>query len=150
MVIDTHKSGHTMFYKSQIRGAEYSKSGFHGHLEAVSHLPVTTKADFIIGDTSKGSFRVLETKKRAEPVSIGGKTWYATMPTVSRDLSVETRLEKIEEQFDSLVRSTWSYVFSDRDVEEMRELSTAMLEESVTMQELAEKFREAADEQEIS
>lgn len=145
MAIDTRKFSHTMFYRLQSVGAGHLKSGFRRNLKVAGHLPIRTKADFIIANTAKGSFIVIETKKRAEPVSISGETWYATMPIVSREFSVEARLEKLEEQFNNLVRSTWSYLFTERDIKEMGELSKGMLEDSKKMQELAQQLQETDD-----
>jgi len=145
MVVDARKFGYTMFLEPQTKSTEYLKSASHRNLKVAGHLPIRTKADFIIANTAKGSFIVIETKKRTEPVSISGEKWYATMPIVSREFSVEARLEKLEEQFNNLVRSTWSYLFTERDIKEMGELSKGILEDSKKMQELAQQLQETDD-----
>jgi len=150
MAVDRGKWGYTMFLEPHTKSIEYLKSAFHRNLKVTGRLPIRTKTDFIIANMVKGSYIVIETKKRVEPVSISGKTWYATMPTVSRDFSVEARLEnrleRLEEQFDKLVKSTWGYLFSEKDIKEMGELSKGMLEDSKKMQESAQQLQEADDE----
>lgn len=176
MVLNTRKVGHTMFYRPSTVCAEYLKSGFHGRFKAARHLPtrIRAEADFVIADTVKGNFIVVEAKKGVEPVSTqraafdtleylgrGGrigktqaflglmlrqKALYMRMPFMIQKHSVENRLERLEEQFNNLVSSTWSYLFSERDIEEMRELSKGMLEGSKKMRELAEQLQEVDDE----
>lgn len=147
MAVDTHKLGDTMFRGSQIKSAKYLKAGFHGHFKTESHLPVMAKAmaDFITADTARGSFTVVEMKRNIKRASARQISSYLRMLSVIPEHSVEKRLERLEEEFNNLVSSTWNYLFSEGDIKEMRELSKGMLEGSKKMRELAEQLQEADD-----
>lgn len=68
------------------------------------------------------------------------------IPSVEKAYSVENRLERLEEQFNELVSSTWGYIFDAKDVKEMKELSKGMVEDSKRIQELSEQLKEADNE----
>jgi len=148
MVVDTHKLGYTMFRGPQIKSAEYLKAGLHWHFKTASHLPVMAKAmtDFIIADTAKGSFTVVEVKRNVRRTSARQVSSYLRMLSVIPERSVEDRLERMENRFNDLVKSTWGYLFTERDIKEMEKLSKGMLEGSKKMRELAEQLQEAEDE----
>jgi predicted site-specific integrase-resolvase len=120
----------------------------YAYLKGTSHLPVRTKADFIIADTSKGSFIAVNKimKRSVRQVSAKQIASYLRMSVIVQKQPLENRIERLEEQFDKLIKSTWSYVFSKRDIEEMRELSKGMLADSKKMRELAQQLQEADDE----
>jgi len=149
MVVGTHKLSHSRFDRPQAVFSEYLKSGFHEHFKTASHLPVMAKAtaDFIIADTAKGSFIAVEMKRNVRRASTRQISSYLRMLSAIPERPVENRLERLEKQFDELVKSTWSYLFSKRDVEEMGELSKGMLEDSKKMRELAQKLQDADDEE---
>jgi hypothetical protein len=129
------------FGQTVFRGAEtvdireYLKSG----LEKPGSKVVPFRCDSL---KAARSWRfVVEAKADAGRVHVLG--W---IPSVGKAYSIENRLERLEEQFNSLVSSTWDYLFSERDVKEMRELSKGILEDSKKMQELAQQLQEADDE----
>ena len=85
MVVSTRKLDHTTFYRPQITGEEYLKSNFRWHLKAASYLPHHTKthADFIIADTAKGSFVVVELKGGQGRVGTREMPSYLQMPVIA-------------------------------------------------------------------
>jgi len=138
MTVDTRRLGYTMFREPQIQSAEYFKLRSHRHLQVFNHLCVRAKANFITADMPTGNFVILGATK--------GKTLRAHTAFIAREHSIEKRLERLEEQFNNLASSTWSFLFSERESEQMRELSKGMLEGSKKMRELAEQLQEVDDE----
>jgi hypothetical protein len=140
MMVNAYKFGHATLRRPQVTSDKYTKSAFYWHLKSTSYLRgrIEVDADFTIADRSKGSFVVVGTKK--------GKTFHLQTAFIAPELSIEKRLERLEEQYDKLVKSTWSYLFSKKDIKEMGELSKGMLEGSKKMRELAEQLEKAEDE----
>lgn len=96
MVVDTRKFGHTTFYESRDiserdKVNRYVSSPselfmlYNMYWKSASHLParIRAKADFIIADTSKGSFKVVEMKKRVGRVGIRQIPSYLRMPVIA-------------------------------------------------------------------
>ncbi len=148
MAVDACKFSHMMLYSPRIKAPEYAKSGLRGHLKGSSQLParIERETHFIIVGTTKGSFKSAEIKGGIGTISFSRKPAHLQMPFVSRQRLFESRIEQLEERFNKLVSSTWGYLFSERDIEEMRDLSKGMLEGSKKMRELAEQLQEADDE----
>lgn len=146
MVVNTHELGKTRFFKPQMISAKYFEPRVYAHLREADYLPLRTKADFIIADTSTGSFVVVEMKKSARQAGARQIASYLRMPVIMRKQPLENRLERLEEQFNKLVESTWGHLFSERDIKEMRKLSKGMLEDSKKMRELAQQLQESDDE----
>ena len=146
--VDIHKFRHMMFYSPQSIGPQYVKSGLHGHLKAISRLParIEGKTSFIVASMTKSSLKFAETKGGIGTISFDRKPAYLQMPFVSRQQLFEGRIEHLEEQFNNLVSSTWGYLFTERDIKKMGELSKGMLEGSKKMRELAEQLQEVEDE----
>lgn len=90
MVVDTRKSVRERLYKPKTVGAEYLKAGFHGHYKTASYLPIKTKAmaDFIIADTTKGSFIIIEIKINVRQESARQISAYLRMPAAARGLYI--------------------------------------------------------------
>lgn len=159
MVGDTRKASHMQFHKAQsIVGEDWAGRhiGAQGN-SIMAHnayfkvprrlgVPIKTRADFIIADTAKGSFVVVEVKKGVGRVGAGQIPLYLRMSVMAQEHFVEKRLERLEKQFNKLVSSTWSYLFSKRDIKEMGELSNGMLEDSKRMRELAQQLQKTDDE----
>ncbi len=96
MVVDTYRPTHTRFYESRNiigRGkankyvASPSELGmlYNMYLKAASDLPfhIKTKTDFIIADTAKGSFVVIEVKRGVGRVGARQMPSYLQMPVIA-------------------------------------------------------------------
>lgn len=88
MVIDTHKLRHPRFDRPRALATEYLKSAFHEHWEIAGHTPIRAKADFIIADTPKGSFIVLEMKRRTGQLGVRQISAYLRMPIVAEGMYI--------------------------------------------------------------
>ena len=66
--------------------------------------------------------------------------------TKAKDLSIGNKIKRLEDQFNSLVSSTWNYIFDKKQHVEMSELSKGILDDVKKMQELLEKFQESDDQ----
>lgn len=101
MVVDTYKPAHTRFYESRNiigrgKANKYTASTselamlYNIYLKAASDLPfhVKTKADFIIADTAKGSFVVIEVKKGLGRVGARQMPSYLQMPFIAGDYHI--------------------------------------------------------------
>lgn len=147
MVVNANEFGYATLDRPLDISNKYTKSDFYSHLKASSyvHGKIKVDVDFIVG-TAKGSFKVIEVNKRTERVSTRQISSYLRMLPAIPERSVEDRLERLEKQFNNLVRSTWGYLFAERDIKEMGELSKGMLEDSKKMRELAQKLQDTDDE----
>ncbi|TET43156.1 MAG: hypothetical protein E3J60_00970 [Dehalococcoidia bacterium] len=98
MAVDTYRPTHTRFFESRNiigRGKtnKYAVSPselamlYNMYLKAASDLPfrIKTKADFIIADTAKGSFLVIEAKKGVGRVGARQMPSYLQMPVIAED-----------------------------------------------------------------
>ena len=144
MRVSIREFGHSGFYKCQATSEESPKSQlrrpyFYG-------ARGSGKTNFMIASTVIGSFRAPEIERWAKQVSVRQNKWFVAVPIASQEPSVENRLKRLEENFNGLVKSTWGYLFTKRDIREMDELSKGMLEGSKKMRELAEKLQEVEDE----
>lgn len=52
----------------------------------------------------------------------------------------ERKLDRLEEKLNSLISSTWNYLFSQRDIADMDEVSQGMTEDTVKIRELLKKL----------
>ena len=97
MVVDTYKANHMQFHKPQsiVRedwvgrhmGTQGNSVMTHNvYLKAARRLgvPIKTKANFIIADTAKGTFMVVEVKKGVVEVGAKQIAPYLRMPVMAR------------------------------------------------------------------
>lgn len=98
MVVNTYKPANIRFYASRnimgrVKANKYAAGPselamlYNLYLKAASDLPslIKTKADFIIADTAKGSFVVVEAKMGVGRVSARQMPSYLQMPVISGD-----------------------------------------------------------------
>jgi hypothetical protein len=97
MVVGIHKRDYTMFHAPQILVAEYLKSAFHEHLGIARHMPVRARADFIIADTPKGSFIVLEMKRGTGQLGARQISAYLRMPVAAGGLYILPLEREVEQ-----------------------------------------------------
>jgi hypothetical protein len=143
MVVNRSKLGYTMFHRPQSTiSGEYLKSEPGKSVVLMGHTSYVAEiARYLYNYSKATSLTVFGLTYKFDSVAGGHKR----MPLIIHERSVKNRLERLEKQFNNLVKSTWSYLFSKGDIEEMGELSKGMLESTKKMRELAEQLQEADD-----
>ena len=139
MAVYTHKFGHMQVYQPLSRIERDTKSALH---EIGTYLTSHSKLDMVYYDMY---LKAIDYFPERPSVKARRGIWYVGEPSIAMERSVENRLERLEKQFNNLVRSTWDYVFSQRDREKMKELSKGMLEGSKKLKELAKQLQETDD-----
>lgn len=144
MISDTYKIGQGKTYKYRVSNKK--------HLHPISHQPGTYllfgnlgsgKSQFVSAIATKSYYGFFKVNKKTEIEKNDEGKEYTSKYITPTNLMFEKRLDILENQFNNLISSTWSYLFDKKQQVEMSDLSKGMLDDVKKMKELSEKFQES-------